>query len=91
MNTQVTVNALHPGTVNTELTRDIGHITVLFSKYIVKPFLFLFFKTAKAGAQTSIYAGMNWYDRWQNSKFQIHCIFPALDPKLENVSGQYFR
>lgn len=55
--TQVTVNALHPGTVNTELTREMGSMSFLFSQHIVKPFLVLFFKTAKAGAQTSIYAG----------------------------------
>lgn len=55
--TRVTVNALHPGTVNTELARHIGHMSVLFNKYVTKTFLYLFFKTAKAGAQTSIYAG----------------------------------
>lgn len=54
---KVTVNALHPGTVNTELSRHIGKMTILFHKFLVKPFLFLFFKTSKAGAQTTIYAG----------------------------------
>lgn len=57
--TQVTSNALHPGTVNTELVRHIEKISFLFNKYLVKTFLFLFFKTAKQGAQTTIYAGEN--------------------------------
>lgn len=55
--TKVTVNALHPGTINTELSRHIGKMTLLFNKYFVKPFLVLFFKTPKAGAQTTLYAG----------------------------------
>lgn len=56
---QVTVNALHPGTVNTELSRHIGKMTILMHHFLVKPFLFLFFKTSKAGAQTTIYAGLS--------------------------------
>jgi NAD(P)-dependent dehydrogenase (short-subunit alcohol dehydrogenase family) len=55
---KVTVNALHPGTVNTELSRHIGRMTIFFHHYLVKPFLFLFFKTPTAGAQTTIYAGI---------------------------------
>lgn len=68
--TKITVNALHPGTINTELSRHIGKMTILLNKFFVKPFLFLFFKTVKAGAQTTIYC--------------------ALEPKLDNVTGQYF-
>lgn len=56
--TRVTVNALHPGTINTELTRHVGRMTILFHNYIIKPLVFLFFKTPKAGAQTTIFAGM---------------------------------
>lgn len=55
--TRVTVNALHPGTINTELTRHVGRMTILFHNYLVKPFVVLFFKTPKAGAQTTIFAG----------------------------------
>jgi NAD(P)-dependent dehydrogenase (short-subunit alcohol dehydrogenase family) len=55
--TRVTVNALHPGTVNTEITRHMDNMTILLHQYFVKPCFFLFFKTANAGAQTSIYAG----------------------------------
>lgn len=55
--TRVTANALHPGTINTELTRHIGKMTILYHRYIIRPLTFLFFKTPKAGAQTTIYAG----------------------------------
>lgn len=54
---RVTVNALHPGAVNTELTRHVGKITVFLPVFLVKAVAYLFFKTAKAGAQTTIYAG----------------------------------
>ncbi|CAG9806799.1 unnamed protein product [Chironomus riparius] len=68
--TKVTANALHPGVINTELSRHTGEISFFFSKYFVKPAMYIFNKTPKQGAQTTIYA--------------------ALDPDLENVSGQYF-
>lgn len=46
--TGVTANSLHPGAVRTELAR---HLTVM--SVLLKPF-FLFYKTPKSGAQTSI-------------------------------------
>jgi NAD(P)-dependent dehydrogenase (short-subunit alcohol dehydrogenase family) len=55
--TKITVNCLHPGTINTELSRHMDKMSILFNKCLVKPFLFLFFKTCKAGAQTTIFAG----------------------------------
>lgn len=55
----MTVNALHPGLINTELTRHFGDMTILLHERILKIFNFLFFKTPKAGAQTTIYAGEN--------------------------------
>jgi short-subunit dehydrogenase len=101
--TKVTVNALHPGVINTELSRHLGKMTILFNNYFVKPFTVLFFKTPKAGAQTTITVGTKinikmsstqtykWI-YYSNNSFlflYIHIIL-ALDPDLENVSGQYF-
>lgn len=63
----VTVNAVHPGVVKTDLGRHLVHS---YLKKVIDPFTFYFFKTAKSGAQTSIRL--------------------AVDPELENVSGQYF-
>lgn len=48
--TGVTANSLHPGAVNTELTRHIHPILMCLSK----PFLPFFFKSPKSGAQTQI-------------------------------------
>lgn len=66
--TRVTVNALHPGTINTELTRHVGRMTILFHNYIIKPFVFLFFKTPKAGAQTTLFAGMRRFQQLTTKK-----------------------
>jgi hypothetical protein len=52
--TKVTVNALHPGVVSTEIRRN----EPLFTKLLYKLIEF-FFKSAKAGAQTSIYAAID--------------------------------
>uniref|UniRef100_A0A6B2E6Y8 Putative dehydrogenase with different specificities related to short-chain alcohol dehydrogenase n=1 Tax=Phlebotomus kandelakii TaxID=1109342 RepID=A0A6B2E6Y8_9DIPT len=48
--TRVTVNALHPGAVNTELLRHIPTFLV----FVGQPFLKIFFKTPRNGAQTQI-------------------------------------
>lgn len=49
--TGVTVNAVHPGGVKTGIFRNARW----FTKYIILPIAYLFFKNAEEGAQTSIY------------------------------------
>lgn len=66
-NYHVTVNAVHPGIVKTDLGRYLVHS---YLKKLIDPFTYYFFKTAKSGAQTSIRL--------------------AVDPELENVTGEYF-
>ncbi|XP_055689613.1 retinol dehydrogenase 14-like isoform X1 [Lutzomyia longipalpis] len=48
--TKVTVNALHPGVVNTELAR---HFPAFFH-FILRPAMYTIYKTPKSGAQTQI-------------------------------------
>ncbi|XP_022223647.1 retinol dehydrogenase 12 isoform X3 [Drosophila obscura] len=66
----VTTNALHPGVVDTELFRHMSFFSNFFAGLFVKPLFWPFVKTARNGAQTSLYV--------------------ALDPDLEQVSGEYF-
>lgn len=47
----VTVNAVHPGVVKTELGRHLVHS---YLKKLIEPFTYYFFKTSKSGAQTTI-------------------------------------
>lgn len=90
---KITVNALHPGVINTGLSRHIGTLSFFFSKYFVKPSMYLLHKTPKQGAQTTIYAGSStWFTSYcaQLSLNHFFFTYTALDPDLENVSGQYF-
>ncbi|XP_017079301.1 retinol dehydrogenase 13 [Drosophila eugracilis] len=55
----VTVNALHPGVVDTELARNWAFFQTNFVKYLLKPMIWPLLKTPKSGAQTSIYAALD--------------------------------
>lgn len=50
--TNVTVNSIHPGTVNSDLTRHSTIMTILFIVFS------MFLKTPREGAQTSIYCAV---------------------------------
>ena len=60
--TKVTVNALHPGAVRTELQRyaseTYGRLSALVYS-LVKPFIFFIFKNPCEGAQTNIYCAVS--------------------------------
>ncbi|KAH8325136.1 hypothetical protein KR074_002946, partial [Drosophila pseudoananassae] len=53
--TGVTVNALHPGAVDTDLVDSWPSAM----KFLTKPAIWMFFKTPKSGAQTSLYAALD--------------------------------
>lgn len=50
--TGVTVNAVHPGSVYTELTRHLSIINIIWRK------ITFFLKTPQEGAQTSVYCAV---------------------------------
>lgn len=58
-NTNVTVNALHPGIVDTELMRHMSVVNSFFGKIFVYPFLWLFTKRPDSGAQTTLYCALD--------------------------------
>lgn len=51
----VSINAVHPGTVNTELGRE----TPWYLSWIVKPISQLFFRSPEEGARTSVYCAVS--------------------------------
>lgn len=55
----VTVNALHPGLVDTELMRHMGVFNSFFAKIFVWPLVWPFLKTPINGAQTSLYCALD--------------------------------
>lgn len=57
--TGVTVNALHPGVVDTELARNWAFFQTNFVQYFLKYLIWPLMKTPKSGAQTSIYAALD--------------------------------
>ncbi|XP_017026977.1 retinol dehydrogenase 12-like [Drosophila kikkawai] len=57
--TGVTVNSLHPGAVDTELLRNWGFLQNDLGQLMIRPLLWTLFKTAKSGAQTSLYAALD--------------------------------
>nr|XP_044248966.1 retinol dehydrogenase 13 [Drosophila takahashii] len=57
--TGVTVNALHPGAVDTELMRTWKFLDNWFVAFLAKPLQWTLFKTPKSGAQTSLYAALD--------------------------------
>ena len=73
----VTCNVLHPGTVSTDLVRNVGDLRHFrfFWRTVFRLFVLPISRftnvTPKEGAQTTIYC--------------------AIAPELEGVSGKYFR
>ncbi|XP_044738480.1 retinol dehydrogenase 13-like [Chrysoperla carnea] len=57
--TGVTVNAVHPGVVDTELIRHIDMLKNSLVAFFYKPFSWLLFKTPIQGAQTTLYAALD--------------------------------
>lgn len=57
--TGVTVNAVHPGLVDTELIRHMGFFNSWLAKIFVKPLIWPFIKTPKHGAQVVIFAALD--------------------------------
>ena len=56
--TRVTVNACHPGVVNTNLMRHTPAFWGPINK-LISPFLWFFFKTDNDGAQTALYLALS--------------------------------
>lgn len=57
--TGVTVNAAHPGLVDTEIIRHMSFFNSWFSTIFLKPICWPFIKTPRQGAQTIIYLALD--------------------------------
>lgn len=57
--TQVTTNAVHPGIVDTEITRHMTLFKNLYFKYFIKPFIWPFIKSPKQGAQAILHVALD--------------------------------
>ena len=59
LGTGVTVNALHPGIVNTNIARHMSFVNSWFASVILKPLTWPFIRTPQRGAQTTLYAALD--------------------------------
>ncbi|KAL7735422.1 hypothetical protein ACLKA6_019539 [Drosophila palustris] len=57
--TGVTVNAIHPGVVQTDLLRHYKFFETTIGRILVKGVQWVLFKTSKNGAQTTLYAALD--------------------------------
>ncbi|XP_050510074.1 retinol dehydrogenase 13-like [Diabrotica virgifera virgifera] len=57
--TGVTANSVHPGIVDTELTRHMSFFSSWISSILLKPLMWPFIKSPKQGAQTPIYLAID--------------------------------
>lgn len=57
--TGVTVNALHPGVVDTEIVRHLKFLNNFFIAIFYNPMAWIFFKNSRQGAQTTIFAAVD--------------------------------
>lgn len=55
----VTVNAVYPGVVNTKLLRHTSFHKSIISSVMIKPILWVFIKNAKQGSQPVVYAALD--------------------------------
>ena len=69
---KVTCNAVHPGCVNTEVTRNMSSL-MQFLNYIVSPLLKALRKTPLEGAYTSIFVATSPDIRTVGGKYFFHC------------------
>lgn len=57
--TGVMCNSVHPGLVNTEIGRHMGVYKSWIALIFLRPLLWLFLKTPRQGAQTTLYAALS--------------------------------
>lgn len=57
--TGVTVNAVHPGVVHTQIPRHLGRFSWLFNRHICALFSWLFLRTPLSGSQSVVYAAVD--------------------------------
>lgn len=58
-NTNITVNAVHPGMVDTEIIRHMGFFNSWFSTIFLKPLVWPFIKSPRQGCQTIVYLALD--------------------------------
>lgn len=80
----VTVNAVHPGIVDTELMRHMGMYNSFFAKIFAYPLMYPFLKTAANGAQTSLYCALEPELEKVSGRYFADCKEKEVAPQAED-------
>lgn len=80
----VTVNAVHPGIVDTEITRHMSFSKSYLASALIKPIIWMFVKTPKQGAQTVLYAALNTDLNNISGKYLSDCAEMQVAPQADD-------
>ncbi|XP_063700710.1 retinol dehydrogenase 12-like isoform X2 [Culicoides brevitarsis] len=79
--TGVTTYSLHPGVISTELTRHLSDgIFIIFQNWLIRPLQYIFNKTPKAGAQTTLYCALDPDLEKESGKYYAECKLDKINP-----------
>ncbi|EDW02225.1 retinol dehydrogenase 12 [Drosophila grimshawi] len=88
--TGVTVNALHPGVVDTELGRHMKILNNLFGRLVLRTLLWPLMKTPKNGAQTTLYAALDPdLDNVTGMYFSDCALKPVAPAAMDDKTGKF--
>lgn len=78
--TNVTCYSLHPGAINSDLTRNLTKM----SRRLLKPVAALFFKDVEAGAQTTLYCAVQEGIESLSGRYFSNCDVQKVKPKAQD-------
>ncbi|KAJ8670339.1 hypothetical protein QAD02_001598 [Eretmocerus hayati] len=84
--TGVTSNAVHPGVVDTEITRHMSYFNSTISGFLLKPLIWPFIRTPRQGAQTILYAALSPELEGVSGEYFSDCQRAEPNPLVEKTS-----
>lgn len=82
--TGVTVNAVHPGIVDTEIIRHMSFFNSTFSAIFLKPFMWMFVKSPQQGARTTVYIALEESLQGVSGKYFNNCAEDEVAPQAKD-------
>ncbi|XP_069673073.1 retinol dehydrogenase 13-like isoform X25 [Periplaneta americana] len=82
--TGVTVNAVHPGIVDTEIIRHMSFFNSTISAIFLKPFVWMFIKSPYQGARTTVYVTLEESLQNVTGKYFNNCAEEDVAPQAKD-------
>ncbi|XP_021923157.1 retinol dehydrogenase 13-like isoform X2 [Zootermopsis nevadensis] len=80
----VTVNAVHPGIVDTEIIRHMSFFNSTLSAIFLKPFIWMFIKSPQQGARTTVYMALEQSLQGVSGKYFNDCTEEEVAPQAKD-------